>query len=310
MKIAFLGTPEFAVPTLHALYKEGHELIVCTAPDKPVGRHAILTPPPVKARALEWGLPVYQFERIRRPEGLALLHAFSPDCVVTAAFGQLLSQANLDIPPLGTINVHASLLPKYRGASPIQSAILAGERVTGITTMRTDIGMDTGAILLQTETEIGANETAGELSERLSHIGATLLVETLRRLQAGDLQATAQNDAAASLCKPLKKEDGKLCFSVSMQEVHDKVRGVNPWPGAFALLDGLPLKIWATLQSTPPDLGEICEQGALWGDAKAGLFVRCADGLLEIKELQAQGGKRMDAKTFLRGKPLQGKVLQ
>ncbi|MCL2672100.1 MAG: methionyl-tRNA formyltransferase [Clostridiales bacterium] len=307
MRIAFLGTPEFAVPSLDALYKEGFEIAVFTAPDKPVGRHAVLTPPPVKARALELGLPVYQFERIRRSAGLAALREFAPDFMVTAAFGQLLSQANLDIPKYGTVNVHGSLLPKYRGASPIQSAVIAGERLTGITTMLTDLGMDTGAMLLKAETEIGENETAGELSARLSFIGAELLIETLQLLRDGSLQSTPQDNDTATLCRPLQKEDGKLHFARPAREVHNRVRGVTPWPGAYALLDGLTLKIWATRCVNIPEAGQ---PGLLKGDPKIGLFVQCADALLEITELQAQGGRRMDAKSFLRGRPIAGNVLE
>ena len=203
MKIAFLGTPTFALPSLQMLLEQGHALHVFTQPDRPVGRHKTLTPPPVKAFATEHQIPVSQFERIRSAEGLAALSAFAPDLMVTAAFGQLLSAENLAVPKLGCINVHGSLLPKYRGAAPIQWAVVNGERETGVTTMMTDIGMDTGDILLCDRTPIGENETAGELYDRLSVLGAATLARTLDALQRGTLQRIPQNEAEATTCPML-----------------------------------------------------------------------------------------------------------
>lgn len=307
MRIAFLGTPEFALPSLEMLRESGHELAVFTQPDRPVGRHATLTPPPTKAYALEHGIPVYQFEKIRLPEGVDALKAFAPDLMVTAAFGQLLSAENLAIPKHGCINVHGSLLPKYRGAAPIQWAIIDGETETGITTMMTAIGMDTGDILLVDKLTIDPDETAGELFERMAVLGAETLRRTISALEAGTLVRIPQDEALATKCPMLKKEHGKLDFSQTATAVHNRVRGTNPWPGAFALLDNVPLKIHKTRKTEQPIGDE--PVGILKGSAKSGLFIRCADGWLEILELQATGGKRLSAKDYLAGKTLEGKVL-
>ena len=307
MRIAFLGTPEFALPSLDMLQKSGHTLAVFTQPDRPVGRHATLTPPPTKAYALSHGIPVYQFEKIRLPEGVAALSAFEPDLMVTAAFGQLLSAENLAIAKYGCINVHGSLLPKYRGAAPIQWAIIDGETETGITTMMTAIGMDTGDILLVDRLTIDPDETAGELFERMALLGAQTLQKTITALEAGTLTRIPQDDAQATKCPMLKKEHGKLDFSQTALANHNRVRGTNPWPGAYALLDGEPLKIHQTRLTDAP-VGEE-PIGLLKGNAKSGLFVRCADHWLEILVLQATGGKRLAAKDYLVGKTLEGKVL-
>jgi len=307
MKIAFLGTPDFAIPSLEMLFRGGHQLAVFTQPDRPVGRHAVLTPPPAKAYALEHGIPVYQFEKIRLPEGVQTLKAFQPDLMVTAAFGQLLSAENLAIPKFGCINVHGSLLPKYRGAAPIQWAVINGETQTGITTMMTDIGMDTGDILLTDRIAIGENETAGELFDRLAVLGAETLGRTIAALEAGTLRRIPQDESLATKCPMLKKEHGKLDFSMPALSVHNRVRGTNPWPGAYALLDGEVLKIHRTIRADRSPGAHPC--GFLTGNAKAGLFVRCLDGWLEILELQATGGKHLSAKDFLAGRPLEGKVL-
>ena len=307
MKIAFLGTPDFAIPSLDMLFREGHSLAVFTQPDRPVGRHAVLTPPPTKAYAQERGIPVFQFEKIRLPDGVQALREFSPDLMVTAAFGQILSAENLSIPKFGCINVHGSLLPKYRGAAPIQWAIINGETETGITTMMTDVGMDTGDILLTDRVEIEKNETAGELFYRLSLLGAETLLRTITALEAGTLQRIPQDESQATRCPMLKKEHGKLDFSGSSLSVHNRVRGTNPWPGAYALLDGEPLKIHRTIQSEQPNGKKA--NGYLSGNSKTGLFVQCSDSWLEILELQAVGGKRLSAKEFLAGKALEGKVL-
>ncbi len=307
MRIAFLGTPEFALPSLDMLQKSGHTLAVFTQPDRPVGRHATLTPPPTKAYALLHGIPVFQFEKIRLTEGVAALKTFAPDLMVTAAFGQLLSAENLAIPKFGCINVHGSLLPKYRGAAPIQWAIIDGEAQTGITTMMTDIGMDTGDILLVDRLSIDPDETAGELFERMAVLGAETLQKTIAALEAGTLIRTPQDASQATKCPMLKKEHGKLDFAQSAQANHNRVRGTNPWPGAYALLDGEPLKIHQT-RMTDATVGDE-PIGLLKGNAKSGLFVRCADHWLEIVELQAIGGKRLSAKSYLAGKTLEGKVL-
>lgn len=305
MKIAFLGTPDFAIPSFQMLIDQGHELALFTNPDRPKGRHGALTPPPTKVLAQKHGIPVYQFERIRLPEGAAALRAFRPDLMVTAAFGQLLSQENLDVPPLGCVNVHASLLPKYRGAAPIQWAIVDGERVTGVTTMLTELGLDSGPILLQRETPIGENETAGELFERLAQMGASLLRETICGLTAGHITPVPQDEALASKCSMLKKEHGRLDFHKTAAALHNQVRGMNPWPGAYAELEGEVVKLWRARACHRTGAGEagLCVAAS----PKEGLFVQTGDGLLEILELQFPGGKRMDAKAALLGRSLAGK---
>ncbi|MDR0841055.1 MAG: methionyl-tRNA formyltransferase [Christensenellaceae bacterium] len=310
MKIAFLGTPGFALPSLQMLLDAGHELALFTNPDRPKGRHGVPVPPPTKVLALANGIPVYQFERIRAPEGVAALRAFAPELMVTAAFGQLLSQENLDIPPYGCINVHASLLPKYRGAAPIQWAIIGGDTVTGVTTMYTALGLDTGDILLSRQTPIGPEETAGELFDRLACLGADLLKETIASLQAGTLVRTPQSEAEATRCTMIHKEDGKLSFAAqTAQQVHDRVRGTSPWPGAYALMEGgEPLKIWRTHMSGRLERGAAGE--CVIASPKTGLFVQAADGLVEILELQFPGGKRMTAAQALAGHALQGTILR
>lgn len=310
MRIAFLGTPAFAVPSLNMLFEAGHELAVFTQPDRPVGRHGAPAAPPVKAYALLHGIPVFQFERIKSADGLAGLAAFAPELMVTAAFGQILSAENLAVPKLGCINVHGSLLPKYRGAAPIQWAVINGETRTGVTTMFTEIGLDTGDILLTDETAIGPDETAGALYERLAAIGAQTLSRTISALASGTLIRTPQDDRLATRCSMLKKEDGRLDFSDCAKAVHNRVRGTNPWPGAYALLDGAPLKLWQTRLAPEAEPPFSSVPGCCFGSAREGLFIACADGCLEVLELQAPGGKRMDAKTFLRGRPLAGQVLQ
>ena len=306
MRIAFLGTPEFAVPSLDALYRAGHALALFTQPDRPVGRKAVLTPPPAKVFALEHGIPVFQFEKIKSPEGVEALRAFRPDLMVTAAFGQILSPEDLAVPPLGCVNVHGSLLPKYRGAAPIQWAIVNGETRTGVTTMMTDAGMDTGDVLLKAETEILPDETAGELSERLSLLGADLLLRTLDALERGALPRVPQEESQATKCSLIRKEHAKLTFDLPAQRVHDRVRGFNPWPVAYAMLNDTPFKIYRTrLTGAGTDL----PPGTLTGSEREGLFVACADERLELLEVQAPGGKRLDGRTFLRGSRAAGERL-
>ena len=308
MRIAFFGTPEFAVPTLRALAKTDHTVAVFTQPDRPVGRKAILTPPPVKAVALELGLPVYQFEKIRSSEGCAAIRAFAPDLFAVVAFGQLFSEENLSIPPLGAINVHGSLLPLYRGASPMQQSVIDGQKTVGVSTMQLVKRMDAGDVLLTAETPLGENETYGELSERLSELGADLFLKTLTALERGELIPQPQDEARATYCRMLTRDSGRIDLSAPRQAVHDLIRGTNPWPGAYALLGEEKLKLWRTVLSdveTPDEL----PVGGLFGDARKGLFLRCADGALEIMELQAPGGKKLDGKAFLRGRNIVGSVL-
>ncbi len=308
MRIAFFGTPEFAVPTLRALAASTHTLAVFTQPDRPVGRKAVLTPPPVKAAALELGLPVYQFEKIRNREGCDAIRAFQPDLYAVVAFGQLFSEENLSIPPLGAINVHGSLLPLYRGASPMQQSVMDGQAVVGVSTMMLVKRMDAGDVLMRAETPLGENETYGELSLRLSELGADLFMRTLSALERGELTPVPQDEAQATYCKMLTRDSGRIDLSAPRRVIHDLIRGTNPWPGAYALLGEEKLKLWRTVLSDAEAPAEL-PVGGLFGDAKKGLFLRCADGALEITELQAPGGKKLDGKAFLRGKNIAGSVL-
>lgn len=300
MRIAFLATPDFALPSLNMLARAGHELCVFTQPDRPVGRHGTLTAPAVKTEAVRLGIPVRQFERIKSDEGVAALREYAPELMVTAAFGQLLSKENLEIPKYGCINVHGSLLPKYRGAAPIQWAVINGEKITGVTTMMTELGLDTGDILMAEETAIGPEETAGELFDRLAVIGAHVLSNTIDAIIAGTLTRTKQDERLATKCTMIKKEHGHIDFSRSAESIHDLVRGMDPWPCAYAQIGGEQVKIWKTRVT-----GEACrtaETGeCVAADNKDGLLVNAGNGTIEICELQFPGGKRMDARTAMLG---------
>lgn len=302
MRVVFMGTPEFAVPSLKALLDAGYGVVgVFTQPDRPVGRGHKLAACPVKKLAVERGVPVYQFERLRNEEGLACLRALAPDIVVTAAFGQILSQALLDVPKMGTVNVHASLLPAYRGAAPINWCILNGETKTGVTTMLTDAGVDTGAMLLRRETDIGETETAAELSARLSQLGAELLIETLKGYIAGEIAPTPQDERLASRQPMLKKEMGLIDWTRSAKEIACQARGLDPWPSAWTDYLGGTLKIYRAR----PAMGEGEPGTVLRSSAKEGLFVACGEGALEVLEMQAPGGKRMSARAYLAGKKIE-----
>lgn len=306
LRIVFMGTPDFAVPSLRALVAAGYDVagVVCQ-PDRPRGRSGRPAPCEVKQAALELGLNVLQFERIRRQEGLDALRALKPDLFVTAAYGQILSNKVLAIPPLGTVNVHASLLPAYRGSAPVNRCIMAGERVTGVTTMFTDRGVDTGDMLLKRALDIAPGETAGELTARLAALGAELLIGTLEALRAGTLTRTPQDEALASYQPMLVKEDGLIDWTRAAHEIECQVRGVNPWPGACTPFGGGVLKIWRAEAIDCPSEGErmACGQVIL-ADRRAGLVVRCGQGALRLDELQLPGAKRMGARDYLNGKPM------
>lgn len=297
-----MGTPEFAVPSLRALLDEGFNVLAAvTQPDRPAGRGHKLTPCPVKQLCQERGVPVYQFEKIKN-EGVDCLKSLQPDMFVTAAFGQLLSQEILDIPKYGTVNVHASLLPKYRGSAPINWCILNGETKTGVTTMLTNIGMDTGDMLLTAETSIREMETAGELTVRLADMGASLLVETLKRYPEGDLKPNPQNEALSSYQPMLSKEMGRIDWTKDARKIACQVRGLNPWPGAYTENENGRLKIYlarACEASGEAPCGTVVVSGA-----KEGLFIACGEGWLEILEMQAPNAKRMSAKAYLQGKTI------
>ena len=297
MKIVFMGTPEFAVEPLKALIREGYEIAgVFTQPDRPKGRGKKLVPGPVKIVAEEAGIPVFQPERIRK-DGVEDLRALRPDLCVTAAFGQILSKEVLDIPPMGNINVHASLLPKHRGSAPIAWAIMQGDRKAGVTTMMMDEGIDTGDMLLRAETDIGESETCGELTERLSRIGAEVLKQTLEQLAAGTLKRTPQNNEEMTYDPMLKKEMGMTDFSGTAEEIRGLINGLNPWPcvsipcgeGRIKLLRA----VMAEGSGTPGSI--------LRADPKEGLIIACGTGAVRILELQAPGGKRMRPEDYLRG---------
>ena len=304
MRIVFMGTPEFAVPPLEALLDAGYDVIAAiTQPDRPAGRGHKLTPCPVKKLAQERGVPVHQFERIKSPEGVACLKALAPDLMVTAAFGQILSQEILDIPQYGTVNVHASLLPRYRGSAPINWCILNGEILSGVTTMLTDAGMDTGDILLRYATPILEMDTAGDLTARLSELGAKLLIETLERYPHGDLKPTPQNPDEASYQPMLTKEMGRIDWTRSAREIANQVRGLNPWPCAYAESEGGRLKIY--LARPCPAASEAEPGTVVVSGAKEGLFIACGEGWLEVLEMQAPNAKRMAAKAYLQGKKIE-----
>lgn len=295
-----MGTPDFAVPSLRALVDHGYEVVgVFCQPDRPKGRGHKLAACPVKELAQSAGIPVFQPERIKREEGVAMLKSCAPDLCVTAAFGQLLSQEILDIPPLGTINVHSSLLPKHRGSAPINWSIIKGDAVTGVTTMFTDKGMDTGDILLTRETPIGPAENAGELTDRLAVMGAQLLIETIRALEAGTLARTPQDHAAATYEPKMDKELGRIDWSKSAQELDWLVRGTTPWPGAFTTLGEQTIKVFELDILDGPASGAPGEIVA--ADAKRGLVVSCGDHDVALAQIQMPGAKRMNAKDYLRG---------
>jgi methionyl-tRNA formyltransferase len=298
MRIAFLGTSSFAVPALRALAQRHTIALVVAQPDRPSGRHAVVVPPPIKRAALEAGLPVFQPERVNNDDAVVQLRESRPDVLVVAAYGQLLRPAVFGIAPLGAINLHASLLPRYRGAAPVHWAIVNGEETTGITTFVIDRGMDTGPILLSRCLSIGANETAGELEARLALLGADVITETLDQLAAGALFPTPQPDGA-TMAPKLARDDGRVDWAAPVRVVHNLVRGMTPWPGAWTTLDGERVKIHrAALTSIaagplPP--------GALGPRESARLLVACGDFLLDILEIQREGRARSAGSEFMNG---------
>ena len=302
MRVVFLGTPEFGVPSLKALVGAGYDVVgVFTQPDKPKGRGNKMLPSPVKACAMEYGIPVFQPVKIRA-DGVDDLRALQPDLCVTAAFGQILSQEILDIPKIGTVNVHSSLLPKYRGSAPINWAIMEGETVTGVTTMMTDKGLDTGDILLQKNIDIPPGETAEELTARMAPIGAELLIETIRGLEAGTVQRVKQDESKASYFPMLKKEMGEIDWRMSAHQIVCRVRGLTPWPGStFVWGDSETVKVWRVEEA---EIDGKAPGTILCADAKNGLVIAAGENAVRVVELQAPGGKRMNANDYLRGHPV------
>ena len=302
MRFVFMGTPSFAVPTLERLVDAGQECVgVWTQPDRPKGRGRQLAVSPVKEAAVRLNLKVHQPEKIRRPEQLEVLSGLSADIMVVVGYGQIIPQSIIDLPRLGIVNVHASLLPKYRGAAPIQWAIANGETVTGVTTMLINAGLDTGDMLLKAETPIHPEDTAEDLSARLSAMGADLAVETVKRLWDGTVTPQPQNDTEASWAPVLKREDGLISWPASAYTIHNRARGFQPWPGAYTTFRGQRLHIW---RSTPHDR-ELGRPGAIHLDARK-LFVACGNNTaLEIQELQLEGRKRLTADAFVNGHRLE-----
>jgi methionyl-tRNA formyltransferase len=307
LTLVFCGTPRFAVPTLEGLVGAGfHVSLVVTQPDRPRGRGLELAFSPVKEAALKLSLPVTQPEKIKNNEEFrAQLAAIHPDAIIVVGYGRIIPHWMIDLPHLGNINLHASLLPKYRGAAPIQWAIARGKSVTGVTTMRIDAGLDTGDILLQKEVTIEPQDTAETLGPRLAAIGADLMVETLRGLLAGTINPRPQDHAQATLAPILKKEDGHIDFSLSAQEIYNRLRGFQPWPGAFTSFRGKSLNVWQAQVVEPhAAAGELLVENNR-------LIVGCAQSTsLELLEVQPEGKKRMSAKAFVQGyRPRTGEKL-
>lgn len=305
MRIVFMGTPDFAVGSLQALCESGkHEILaVVTQPDRPKGRGNKLLQTPVKEYALEQGLTVYQPQKVKTPEFVELLHELQPELIVVAAFGQFLRKEILELPKYGCINVHASLLPKYRGAAPIQYAIIKGEKESGVTIMQMDIGMDTGAMLDKVVVPIAENTTMGELHDALREQGAALLLEVIDKIAAGTAVAEPQDNEQATYATLLDRSMEHIDWSKTAQEVHNLIRGFNPAPSTFTKLpNGKSLKIWAskmTGKSSAAAAGTVIETG------KHSFFVACGEGVLEITEVQPESKKRMPAQVFLNGRGVQ-----
>ena len=298
LTLVFCGTPQFAVPSLQKIVEAGFIVpLVVTQPDRPKGRGMELTASPVKQCALELKLPVTQPLKIKQNEEFrAQLEAIKPDAIIVVGYGRIIPQWMLDLPPLGNINVHASLLPKYRGAAPIQWAIASGETITGITIMKLDAGLDTGDILLQKEIPIAPTDTSETLSPKLASPGASLLIETLHALQAGTIKPKPQDHSKATLAPILKKEDGKMDFYRTAQEIHNRLRGFQPWPGAFTQFRGKNLHVTQAVASTRP-----AANGELLIEDNHLLLGCAGKTTLEILELQPEGKKRMAAKDFIHG---------
>jgi methionyl-tRNA formyltransferase len=307
MKIVFMGTPEFAVPSLKALADSGEEVAAVVAqPDKPQGRGLKLSPPPTKVFAEERGIPVLQPQGIRTEAFLRELAELNPDIIIVAAYGKILPRSILVLPPFGCINVHASILPEYRGAAPVNWAIARGEKVTGVTIMRMDEGMDTGDILLTREVPIDDDDTGETLSGKLSLAGAELLLLALENLKRGELHPRKQDDSLATYAPMLKKEDGRIDWSKPAGEIRNLIRGMLPWPGAFTLLGGKLLKIYKAAVSE----GGAGKEGEVIMAPQGVLRVMTGKGALDILELQIEGGKRLPSRDFLSGRKIEpGTVL-
>lgn len=299
MNVIYMGTPDFAVPALEMLAKSSHTVTaVFTQPDKPQGRKMVMTPPDVKVCAEKLNIPVYQPTSMKTDESISLVQQLNPDVIVVAAYGQILPKAILDIPKYGCVNIHGSLLPKYRGAAPIQQAVLNGDKVTGITTMLMDVGLDTGDILLTSETEIGENETSGELFDRLAIMGGELLLETLTALENNSVTPIKQDESLASHTSKINKSLCPIDFSKSAQEVHNQVRGLYPWPVATSKIAGKNVKIHSTrIVNKNGSAGTIISVKPF--------VIACGEKAVEVLEIQPEGKKRMNSEAFVAGYRLQ-----
>lgn len=302
MKLVFMGTPDFAVPCLEELIKAGHEIVgVFTQPDKPVGRKRVMTPPPVKVCAEKNGITVYQPDSVRTEECLSLMKELNPDCVVVVAYGKIIPSDMLKLPKFGFVNVHGSLLPKYRGAAPIQWSIIDGETKTGVTTMQMDDGIDTGDMLEVSETEIGENETAGELFDRLAEMGGKLIVSSLSKLEKGELTPIPQDHEKSNYAKIISKEMALIDFNMSAENVFNLIRGFNPWPIAYTIIGDKRLKVFAAekIGSVNGKSGEVVSSDGT-------LTVAFGDGNgLKFTDVQLEGSKRMSATEMLKGRPIE-----
>lgn len=305
LRIVFMGTPEFAIPSLEAIADSGHRIIgVVTQPDKPKGRGKRLAAPPVKEWAVARNIPVYQPEKVRDPEFIRVLKELAPDLIVTAAYGQILPKDILDIPPLGCINVHASLLPKYRGASPIQQTLMDGETETGITIMYMDVGMDTGDIILQRSIPIHPDEQADELHDRLATLGGQVLAEALKLFEKGRPAGHPQDHDKATYCKKIDKSMGNIDWTQDAIRIKNLVRGLTPWPGTFTFLEGQRIKVWKVQEWEYSTLETHTPGQVVAADQRQGLVVACGEGFLRLVKIQAEGKKVMEDIEFLRGNPI------
>lgn len=309
MKVVFMGTPDFAVPTLKKLIEEHNVIAVFTQPDKPKGRGQKVQYSPVKEVAIEHNIPVFQPSKIKKEvEYIDKLKELNPDVCVVVAYGQILPKEVLDIPKYGCINVHASLLPELRGAAPINWSIINGNKVTGITTMMMDVGLDTGDMLLKREVEILDTDTAGSLHDKLMVVGAELLIETLEKIEKGEIKPQKQDDSKATYAPMMDKELGHINWDKSAREVFNLIRGVTPWPSAYFYYDDLMIKVWRCelIEGGKNDVA-----GKIVDVSKDGVKVTCREGIIVLKEVQKQGSKRMDIATFLNGNNLEvGKLLK
>ena len=304
MRVVFMGTPDFSVGTLEAIIAAGHEVAgVVTQPDKPKGRGKTMLPTPVKEEALKHGFPVYQPVKVRDPEFLQVLEKLEPDIIVVAAFGQIIPKSILELPKYGCINIHASLLPKYRGAAPIQQAVIDGEKESGVTIMRMGTGLDTGDMISRIVVPIAKDETGGTLFDKLAEAGAKLLVETLPHIFDGTAVYEKQpEESPTPYAGMITKQMGLINFGKSAAELERLVRGLNPWPSAFTFWNGKTLKVWESFVVKSEETGaEKSEPGTVVKTDKKGIYVACGEDVLVLSQVQLEGKKRMDADAFLRG---------